>query len=57
MIYTNNHQTEPWLRKNQAFTAKLGLTPTLLCRVLRFQQARMLVGRTAKPDWENLAAC
>jgi len=23
IIYTNNHQTEPWSRRNQAFTAKL----------------------------------
>ncbi|HYI77465.1 MAG TPA: DUF5916 domain-containing protein [Chryseolinea sp.] len=23
IIYTNNHQTEPWLRRDQAFTAKL----------------------------------
>jgi AraC-like DNA-binding protein len=38
----------------QVFTAQVGLTPKLLCRVLRFQQARMLVGRTAKP---NVAAC
>lgn len=42
----------------QVFTAQVGLTPKLFCRLLRFQQARMLVGRTAKPDWTNVAlAC
>lgn len=39
----------------QVFTAQVGLTPKLFCRVLRFQQARMLVGRTTKPDWANVA--
>ncbi len=42
----------------QVFTAQVGLTPKLFCRVLRFQRARMLVGRTAQPDWANVAvAC
>lgn len=39
----------------QVFSAQVGLTPKLFCRVLRFQQARMLAGRTAKPDWAQVA--
>jgi AraC-like DNA-binding protein len=39
----------------EVFTAQVGLTPKLFCRVLRFQQARALAGPLAKPDWANVA--
>ena len=42
----------------QLFTAQVGLTPKLFCRVLRFQHARDTVDQTGKPNWCRLAlAC
>jgi AraC-like DNA-binding protein len=40
----------------QVFTAEVGLTPKLFCRVQRFQRARALVRRANAPDWARLAA-
>jgi AraC-like DNA-binding protein len=39
----------------QVFTAQVGLTPKLLCRLLRFQRARALMDRPERPDWGQLA--
>ncbi|MGD9723608.1 MAG: helix-turn-helix domain-containing protein [Pirellulales bacterium] len=42
----------------QVFTAQVGLTPKLFCRVLRFQHAREVVDQSAAPNWAHLAlAC
>jgi AraC-like DNA-binding protein len=42
----------------QVFTAQVGLTPKLLCRVLRFQRVREVVRQGATPNWAQLAlAC
>ncbi|MEX2138020.1 MAG: helix-turn-helix domain-containing protein [Pirellulales bacterium] len=42
----------------QVFTAQVGLTPKLFCRVLRFQHAREVVNQAATPNWCQLAvAC
>ena len=42
----------------QLFTAEVGLTPKLYCRVRRFQRARELVRTTKEPDWAAVAvAC
>jgi len=42
----------------QVFTAQVGLTPKLFCRVLRFQHARDAVDQTAPLNWAQLAlAC
>lgn len=40
----------------QVFTAETGLTPKLFCRVQRFQRAREMAHRDARPDWARLAA-
>jgi len=40
----------------QVFTAQVGLTPKLFCRVLRFQHARDVVDRTATLNWAQLAS-
>jgi AraC-like DNA-binding protein len=40
----------------QVFTAEVGLTPKLFCRVQRFQRARARVRRATAPDWARLAA-
>ncbi|WLD10963.1 helix-turn-helix domain-containing protein [Planctellipticum variicoloris] len=39
----------------QVFTAQVGLTPKLFCRVLRFQRAREVVDQTATPNWAQVA--
>jgi AraC-like DNA-binding protein len=42
----------------QVFTAHVGLTPKLFCRVRRFQQVRQVVNQAAPPNWAQLAlAC
>jgi AraC-like DNA-binding protein len=42
----------------QTFTAHVGLTPKVFCRILRFQRARVLAEQLASPDWAQLAvAC
>jgi AraC-like DNA-binding protein len=42
----------------QLFTAQVGLTPKLFCRVLRFQHAREVVSQAATLNWAQLAlAC
>jgi methylphosphotriester-DNA--protein-cysteine methyltransferase len=35
----------------QVFTAQVGLTPKLFCRLLRFQRARSLMDRIERLDW------
>ena len=40
----------------QLFAAEVGLTPKLYGRVRRFQRAREMVRRDAKPDWAGVAA-
>jgi AraC-like DNA-binding protein len=39
----------------QVFTAHVGLTPKLFCRVLRFQHVREVVNQAATPNWAQLA--
>lgn len=39
----------------QVFTAQVGMTPKLFCRVQRFQRSRALAGLTNAPDWTQLA--
>lgn len=39
----------------QLFTAHVGLTPKLFCRVLRFQHARKVLGPSSTPNWTQLA--
>jgi AraC-like DNA-binding protein len=39
----------------QVFTAQVGLTPKLFCRVLRFQHVRQVVNRPATLNWAQLA--
>jgi AraC-like DNA-binding protein len=39
----------------QVFTAQVGLTPKLFCRVLRFQHVREVVVRAATPNWAEVA--
>ena len=39
----------------QVFTAEVGLTPKLYCRVRRFQRAREMVRNTLAPDWTRVA--
>jgi AraC-like DNA-binding protein len=42
----------------QVFSAEVGLTPKLYCRVQRFQLARALAQQAKTPDWAKLAvAC
>jgi transcriptional regulator GlxA family with amidase domain len=42
----------------QVFTAQVGLTPKLFCRVLRFQRVRDVVDQAAALNWAHLAlAC
>jgi AraC-like DNA-binding protein len=42
----------------QVFTAQVGLTPKLFCRVLRFQHAREVVDQAATLNWGQVAlAC
>jgi AraC-like DNA-binding protein len=42
----------------EVFTAQVGLTPKLLCRLLRFQQVRTLAEQTSQQNWAALAlAC
>ena len=42
----------------QIFTAQVGLTPKLFCRVLRFQHAREFVDQAATLNWRQVAlAC
>jgi AraC-like DNA-binding protein len=42
----------------QVFTAQVGLTPKLFCRVLRFQHVRKVVNQAATLNWAQLAlAC
>jgi AraC-like DNA-binding protein len=42
----------------QVFTAQVGLTPKLFCRILRFQHARKFVDQAATLNWGQLAlAC
>jgi AraC-like DNA-binding protein len=42
----------------QVFSAEVGLTPKLYCRVQRFQRARALARQAKTPDWAKLAvAC
>lgn len=42
----------------QIFTAQVGLTPKLFCRVLRFQHVREVVNQTATLNWSQVAlAC
>jgi AraC-like DNA-binding protein len=42
----------------QLFTAQVGLTPKLFCRVLRFQHARAFVDQAATLNWGQMAlAC
>ena len=40
----------------QVFSAQVGLTPKLFCRLLRFQRARVLAERTRILDWAQLAS-
>lgn len=39
----------------QVFTAEVGLTPKLFCRVQRFQRVLERVRQTSAPDWAQLA--
>jgi AraC-like DNA-binding protein len=39
----------------QVFTAQVGLTPKLFCRLLRFQRTRTEAERLKHPDWAQLA--
>lgn len=39
----------------QVFTAHVGLTPKLFCRVLRFQHVRDVLVRATTPNWAKLA--
>jgi AraC-like DNA-binding protein len=39
----------------QLFTAHIGLTPKLFCRVLRFHRVRQVVNQTATLNWTQLA--
>ena len=42
----------------QLFTAHVGLTPKLFCRLLRFRRARALAGGSDPPSWAQIAvAC
>ena len=45
----------PQRRFIQMFNSHVGLTPKLFCRILRFQQARVLAEKLATPDWAELA--
>jgi AraC-like DNA-binding protein len=40
----------------QVFSAEVGMTPKLFCRVRRFQRALAQVRLTAAPEWAGLAA-
>jgi len=39
----------------QVFSAEVGLTPKVYCRVQRFQHARALAQLSKTPDWANVA--
>ena len=39
----------------QTFSAYVGLTPKVFCRILRFQRARVLAQKLQAPDWAELA--
>jgi len=39
----------------QVFGSFIGLTPKIFCRILRFQQARVLAEKLEAPNWAELA--
>lgn len=39
----------------QLFSSHVGLAPKLFCRILRFQQARVLAEKPEAPDWATVA--
>lgn len=39
----------------EIFSSLVGLTPKVFCRILRFQQARVLAEKLETPDWAELA--
>jgi transcriptional regulator GlxA family with amidase domain len=39
----------------QVFSAHIGLTPKMFCRVLRFQHVREVVNRAATLNWAQVA--
>ena len=45
----------PQRRFIQMFSSNVGLTPKMFCRILRFQQARLLAEKLETPDWAELA--
>jgi AraC-like DNA-binding protein len=43
-------------RFRKVFTAEVGLTPKVFCRILRFQRVRTLADQIEKPDWAQIAS-
>ena len=45
----------PQRRFIQMFSSQIGVTPKVFCRILRFQQARVLAEKLESPDWAEVA--